>query len=539
MSNPLFSNKQAIKIAEETTSGVPANFADAIAIELEDLTVDKMKTTEITRNTIKPYFGGNKKIITANEGMITLKFALAVGGNAQGISVPGTLPQYDMLLQACNLSSVVTSSEVTGTAQDGDLNSIVLAAESSAQDDAYAGHAIYVQVSGGTAQDPASSNKNIIKLSSEARPTDNYFNGFFCRVKHFAGTIVDTASSNSTKAYIYLPASTVGIKNLTGCDIEIKTGENQAEIKRIKSYEIASKRALLDSQLATIPSNTSTFVISESKLVTGYDGTTKVATLASNLKFVTTTSTTYELAEMRHIQDYDGATKTAVVYPKLTKEANDTMTYIIGKSVEYYPNSNTDTQKSYTIWYFQDGALHQFSYAKGTVTFDFTSGQIPMAQVVLTGLIEDYDVADLPAIDLAAWVNPLPVNYGNTKTLVIHSFDEGVMEKITFDLGNKVIHRNMPNADRVLITGREAKGQVAIEAVLKTDYDFYAAIENADINKLLFMHGPIGQQVGVYSPSMQLSNPSSSDKDGIAMLTMDMTLPAINGGNNEFVLILQ
>lgn len=539
MANPQFTNKKYLRIAEESTPGIAGDINASVAIELEDLSVTKMKTTEVQRKTIKPYFGSNAKIITQTEAQVTLSFALAVGGNADGVPVAGTVPQYDMLLQSCNMSSIVTSSDTTGTAQGGSLNTIILASGASATDDAYSGHAIYVQVAAGTAQAPGSTDKNIIKLASGASAVDDYYNGYFCRVKHFAGTIVDTAGSDSTNTIIYLPSGTVGSSSLLGMDIEITTGSAQAEVKRIKAYNTTTKRAVLDSALATAPDNTSTFVVSQSKLVSAYNGTTKVATLASNLGVVTTTSTTYELAELRHIQDYDGTSKTAIVYPALTKAATNSVTYIVGKSVEYYPNSNTNTQKSYTIWYNEDGALHQFVYAKGTVSFDFTSGQIPMAKAVLTGLIENYDVDTIPTVDLAAWVKPLPVNYANTKTIVIHGFDQAVLDKISFDLGNTVIHRNMPNADRVLITGREAKGQVTFETVLKTDYDFYAAVENADVAKVMFMHGPVGQQVGFYCPSVQLSNPSDSDKDGIAMMQLDMTLPALNGGNNEMVLILQ
>lgn len=183
--------------------------------------------------------------------------------------------------------------------------------------------------------------------------------------------------------------------------------------------------------------------------------------------------------------------------------------------------------------------VHSFTYAKGKVAFEVSSGNLLMAKFSYMGLVQRYEDAAFPTYDLAPWVDPLPVNYANTRSLIINGYADTVMDKIAIDLGNELVHLDCPGTDRIFIKDRAAKGSVTIWSPLQSEIDFYAAVKTGTTSTLAFTHGPIGNQISFFCKTVQLLNPSDSEKDGIQMLTLELNIMPYGTGNNELAVILQ
>ena len=77
------------------------------------------------------------------------------------------------------------------------------------------------------------------------------------------------------------------------------------------------------------------------------------------------------------------------------------------------------------------------------------------------------------------------------------------------------------NSARVPRTDRQTVGSVVIEAPAIGTKDFFTLVDNETLVALQLVHGTVaGNIVQIDAPKVQLKNPTYSDSDGIAMLTI-------------------
>lgn len=603
---PRSETKRYILIKEETTAGSDAVPTSTNGVYLESLTVKPLNVKDIERNPIRPFAGSGSRVVASYDATIEMEVALAPGGNAAGVPVAGTVPQWDELLRGCGVAKIVSASQISGTAQGGTVNSIVLAAGASETDDAYFGLSIAATISSGAAQAPSSAAKNSFKLAASdkqhggtlqtgstttalkfaasaseddgdyvgmtvavagesavisdyvgstktatlATPlttapgaiayvvqrVSDYYAGMLATVEHFSGTLRDSAQYPSTTAYVHINPANVGGANILGLLVRVTTGANLPETVRISSYNTTSGRAGLASKLAVEPTSSSTFKILEALDIISSDGATQEVTLAASLRFVTTAGTAYEISEYRLITNYNGTTKRATVSHAFLRNPGAGTSYLIGAYVKYYPISSGHI--SNTIYYYDDGALHTFTFAKGTATLAFDNGELPKMKFNYLGLAQRYEDAPLPVYDKSGWVEPLPVNYENTKGVIVANYAGAVMDKLSVDLGVDVVHVNAPGADITHIKGHKSKGAMTIWKPLPSEFDVYAEVKEGRLSTLAFTHGPIGNQIAFASKDVQIGNPSETTKEGISMVGVDLTFAPTSEGS-DWALILQ
>lgn len=125
--------REAVVLSKiESTYGVdstPSGSANAVLCKMP--TVTPIEATELSRDIIKPYLGGIQKLLAGIYSKVDVEVELAASGTA------GTPPPCGALLRSCGLSETILAAAVTGTATAGTLNTITLAAGSSAVDNAY------------------------------------------------------------------------------------------------------------------------------------------------------------------------------------------------------------------------------------------------------------------------------------------------------------------------------------------------------------------------------------------------------------------
>lgn len=96
-------------------------------------TLTPMEMTSVERDVMRSYFGNSEILPSSIFGRLELQV------EAAGSGTPGVAPAWGPLHRGCAMSETILAAPVTGTAQEGDANSITLAAGASAVDDLYSG----------------------------------------------------------------------------------------------------------------------------------------------------------------------------------------------------------------------------------------------------------------------------------------------------------------------------------------------------------------------------------------------------------------
>jgi hypothetical protein len=525
-------------VAIESTYGTAVVPTGDQALLCNSITVNPLKQTLLERNNIKGFMGNDPSVVASQQMTVDVELEVSPGGDASGSPAPGIAPRWGALLKACGFQEAVTAAPVTGTAQAGTTTTVTLAAGASAVDDFYSGLSVSLVSETGTALAPAvAGDKTTLKLATAVRD-DSYLDETTLEVQHFAGSVLSAGDTLSSTTRVYLPAGNASTTvTLLGLYLEITTGA-ATERRKITSYDKTTCKCGLDKPLTALPSGASTYKVKEITKVASFVGSTGIVTFSSPLRFASILSTPYKIYTPRLITNYSGSTKVATFTPAVKNKPTATSTYLINANVKYTPVSSA--QASVTLYFVLDGVLHSCTGARGTVSFDFSNGALPKAKFSMTGLVARYETGTVASVNFDSIVDPLAVNYANTKNLVVAGYADTVMEKISIDVGNKIVHRNMPGMEQVLITGRSPKGAVTIEAVDPAVFDFLSLMQpTITPSGLLFAHGPVGNQVAFAMPNVELSNPTYSDKDGVAMMGLDAKYLPQGSGNNEIAIICQ
>lgn len=193
---------------------------------------------------------------------------------------------------------------------------------------------------------------------------------------------------------------------------------------------------------------------------------------------------------------------------------------------------------SVAIYYEANGETQKILGCRGSVSFDFSTGQIPKMSFSFTGLYAKPSASTLTP-NFTAFQAPVPVTHANTTTLTLDSY-AFLTEGLTFDIGNTVAYRNVVNGESVIISDRNVTGSLSVEAELLATKDVYAMIEShSSVSTVvldLVHNATAGNIIEVDAPAVQITNFSIGESDGIKMYNLDFVCVP-SSGNDEFVFI--
>ena len=225
-----------------------------------------------------------------------------------------------------------------------------------------------------------------------------------------------------------------------------------------------------------------------------------------------------------------GTVDTPPAYSPLLEACGFAETINAAVDVQYDPVSTG--QASATLYFHQAGTLHKLLGARGTFTMEFPTDDVPHFNFTFTGLWADPAADTLPTAVFTAFQAPLTVSNANTPTFDLHGISP-VMSSLTIDLGNTVVHRDRVNSESVLISGRESKGSVKIEAPAIGTKNFFTTAKSATLDTLQLIHGlTAGNIIQIDAPKVQLTEPGYSEEDDITMLEMGLILTRDTGDDD-------
>ncbi len=210
---------------------------------------------------------------------------------------------------------------------------------------------------------------------------------------------------------------------------------------------------------------------------------------------------------------------------------SETVTPVTGP-IEYDPVSAAF--ESASIYFNVDQVLHKLLGARGTVTMLWDAEAVPRFNYTFRGLFAG--PADTPpeTPDFTGFQKPLSVGNTNTPTFSFFGQSGLVMQRLSVDLGQQVVHRDRVNTESVIITGRETVGEVVFEAPPIATLDAVTLAKTKTTGALQLIHGTVADNiVQLDAPKVEIFNPRYSQDNGRAMLTCGLRFIPTDAGNDE------
>ena len=204
--------------------------------------------------------------------------------------------------------------------------------------------------------------------------------------------------------------------------------------------------------------------------------------------------------------------------------------------VAYTPVS--DDFEMLTLHYYLDGLFHKITDARGTVSFDISAKGIPFMRFRFMGVYHPItDKAAPTDVDFSAFQTPLGVNKKNTPQWNLGGYS-GCLQSLNLDLANSLVWRSLISCEGAEITDRQPTGQITLELPKIADLNWPEMVRNAVQQSLSITHGTqSGNIVTLSAPGAQLSEPSYSEADNVAMLGMNMSLQP-GQGNDDIKIVV-
>lgn len=225
-----------------------------------------------------------------------------------------------------------------------------------------------------------------------------------------------------------------------------------------------------------------------------------------------------------------GTAGTAPGYAALLRMCAQAETLVAITSAAYNPVSSGI--ESGTIYFYADGVLHKAVGCRGNVSLKIAAGGIPVYSFTFKGLYVPVSDVTLPVPTLTAYKTPLVANTTNT-TFSIHGF-AAVLSEFTLDYGNQVVHGDDIGDEQIMIVDRNVTGKAIIRATTVAAKDFYALARAETLGVVTITQGTVaGNIITSNGNTVQVSNPTYSEKNGIRMLSLDLDYIPTDAGNDE------
>ena len=231
-----------------------------------------------------------------------------------------------------------------------------------------------------------------------------------------------------------------------------------------------------------------------------------------------------------------GAAGTAPAFGPLLKSCGLSETIVGATSVTYAGVSSSFD--SATIYCFYDGTRHKITGCRGTVGFNLTAGQFPVASFQMIGIYNAPDDTALSgSFTVANQAAALEVNDTNVTTATFHGETDVRLESLDLSLNNEFIYKETASSKEVFITNRAPGGTAVIEAPAVGTIDYFAKATAVTTASSSFVIGASAGNIATFTMAQtDITGVSYGDTNGVVSLSMPYLALPTSAGNNEFTL---
>tara|TARA_R100001443_G_scaffold18250_2_gene29116 strand:+ start:878 stop:2038 length:1161 start_codon:yes stop_codon:yes gene_type:complete len=236
------------------------------------------------------------------------------------------------------------------------------------------------------------------------------------------------------------------------------------------------------------------------------------------------------------IVDYVGSTKVCSIKPITASFVPSASSgYSIAANVGYVPVSSSFG--SVAIQYNNDGIEHKILGARGSYSLSLAVGEMPTIIFDLTGLYTEPTDTSADTATYSAQATPVLFKQGNTVASSFAGYDGAAIQSFSVDMANEVTARELVGTDKsVILTNRAPSGEAVIETPTIAAKNFFSQATSDTLGLVSLQHGvTAGNIVSILCPTVDITNPSYSESDGISMLNIGFT-PVPSAGNDEIKL---
>ncbi|MBX9702386.1 MAG: hypothetical protein K2X74_23310 [Acetobacteraceae bacterium] len=226
-----------------------------------------------------------------------------------------------------------------------------------------------------------------------------------------------------------------------------------------------------------------------------------------------------------------GALGTVPGYGPLLRACGLAETITASTRVDYDPVSINED--SCTFYHFLDGTRQIGTGGRGSFGIELAARQIPRLRFDMQALYAVPTAVALPNPTLTGFQAPLVVSQANTPTCTLNG--QAVrLQSFSYDHGNQIVMRDMPNSRALRIVGRQPRATLTIEAPDAVSPDFFTPI--GSLVAVSIIHGTVAGNIVEITMAQARVLPSLRyGNDGnIATLTIELRPEPTLAGNNEF-----
>lgn len=171
-----------------------------------------------------------------------------------------------------------------------------------------------------------------------------------------------------------------------------------------------------------------------------------------------------------------------------------------------------ESTKSLTFYFYQSGALHKITGARGSMSFNAAAKGFGGIKFAFTGLYQPVADGALPTPDFSKWRTPLKIGVENSA----FSIDGTPLKLISleYDQANSVVHQEYVGHEEVMVTDYKPTATMVIEAPAQSVWDPFALAKAGGTHTIIFSNGPVGNQIEWKSPKVQFGRPTYGEQDG-------------------------
>lgn len=228
-----------------------------------------------------------------------------------------------------------------------------------------------------------------------------------------------------------------------------------------------------------------------------------------------------------------GAAGTAPAYGPLLRACGYAETINAGVSVVYAPVSSS--YESVAHYFYLDGDLHKMLGSRGDVQAVLNKAGLPVWRFRFLGTYITPGAATPSSPDYSAFVDPVAVNKANTTM----SFDShsACMDSMSFNSGNEVIARNVPNCESILIVDRLSTAELVIEAptdvTVKNYFTLLESHAGISLSAMQVVHGTTaGNIITLDNPKAQIVGLGDTPIDKLTHYNLSINLTP-DAGDDE------
>ncbi len=212
--------------------------------------------------------------------------------------------------------------------------------------------------------------------------------------------------------------------------------------------------------------------------------------------------------------------------------------------VEYLPA--TDSLKTVTIYWYDDGLLHKLLGAFGNVKLSAKSGEAPKLTFDFVGIDGGVSATANATATLTGWKVPVAITKANVTDIQLGcTYATGALSGgtaynstgLTLDWGNQVAFAPLLTTEEVVLTDRKMTGTVSIELSAAQEVTQMAAVKANTLQGLGFVIGTAtGNKIMLHLPSVQLLNPKKEEFEGKRLIGFDLRALPVSG-NDELRIV--